>query len=150
MGHPLFDLLDRIGLAAPAIDLCPAGNPRLDTVAGEITLDHFLIEPVLGLGLEGVGARADERQLATNNIDELRQLIEARLADKAPHTGHPRVVSGDEPLGILVRRLDIHRAELEDLDELVVEAIALLAEEDGAPAVELDGQSDEGHEGRCE
>ena len=39
--------------------------------------------------------------------------------------------------------VDVHRAELEHLDQLVVEAVALLPEEDRARAVELDGECDE-------
>ena len=60
----LLDLLARVGLAAPAVDLRPAGDPGLDPVAGEIAVDHLVVEPVAGLGLQGVRPRADQREVA--------------------------------------------------------------------------------------
>jgi hypothetical protein len=49
-----------VGLAAPAVDLRPAGDARLDTVAREITVDRLVIKLVLGLGVYGVRG-ADRR-----------------------------------------------------------------------------------------
>ena len=60
----LLDLLGGVGLAAPAVDLRPAGDAGLDLVAGEVAVDDVVVEPVGGLGLQRVRARADERQLA--------------------------------------------------------------------------------------
>ena len=40
----------------------------------------------------------------------------------------------------------VHRAELEDVDELVVEAVALLPEQHRAAAVELDRERDQRHD----
>ena len=60
----LHDLVDRIGLAAPAMDLRPAGDPRLHLVAREIALDRLVVEDVVGLGLQRMRARPDDRQLA--------------------------------------------------------------------------------------
>jgi hypothetical protein len=45
-----------------------------------------------------------------------------------------------------VALVDIHRAELVDLDQLVVEAVALLLEEHRAAAVELDGDRRQQHD----
>ncbi len=47
-----------------------------------------------------------------------------------------------------VALLDIHRAELVDLDQLVVEAVALLLEQHRAAAVELDGDRGDQHDRR--
>ena len=146
------ELLVRVGLAAPAVDLRPAGDAGLHAVAGEIAVDDLLVEPVGGLGLQGVRARADEREVAfERDVDELRQLVEAGLADEAADAGDARVVARRE----LARRcdpswFDVHRAELEDLDQLVVEAVALLAEEHRAGAVEPDGERDREHHRREE
>src|SRR5580700_3825337 len=60
----LLDLLFVVDLAAPAVDLRPAGDAGLDAVAGEIAVDRFVIEMVLGLGMHGMRARADQRQVA--------------------------------------------------------------------------------------
>src|SRR5690606_5124002 len=61
---PLHDLVDRVSLPAPAIDLGPAGNARLDAMAGEIAFHSLVIELVVGLGLQWMRARPDDRQLA--------------------------------------------------------------------------------------
>ena len=74
------NLLLAVGLAAPAVDLRPAGDARLDAVAREIAVDRLVIEPVLGLGVHRVGARADERKIAgEHHVEQLRQLVEARF-----------------------------------------------------------------------
>src|SRR5690606_15258885 len=46
---PLHDLVDGVGLAAPAVDLRPAGDAGLDAVAGEIALHGLVIEQIVGL-----------------------------------------------------------------------------------------------------
>ena len=61
-----------------------------------------------------------------------------------------RIVLADELVGIGVGTVGIHRAELVDLDQFVVEAIALLLEEDRTLAVEFDRQRDERHDRRNE
>src|SRR4051795_9543823 len=50
----LLDLLVGIAFAAPAVDLGPAGNPRLDPVAGEIAVDGLVEQPALQLALHRV------------------------------------------------------------------------------------------------
>src|SRR5690606_15602823 len=44
--HPLHDLFDRVGLAPPAVDLCPAGHARFDAMTGKIAFHGFVIELV--------------------------------------------------------------------------------------------------------
>src|SRR6266536_3318560 len=44
------DLLFGVGLAAPAVDLRPAGDPGLDAMAREVAVDRLIIEPIGGLG----------------------------------------------------------------------------------------------------
>src|SRR3712207_9176400 len=51
----------------------------------------------------------------------------------------PRVALGHELRGRGVELIDVHGAELEHLDQLVVEAVALLAEEHRPARVELHG-----------
>ena len=67
------NLLVGVGLAPPAVDLCPTGDARLDPVAGEIAVDRFVITAVRRLGMERMRARSDQRQVALeHDIDELR------------------------------------------------------------------------------
>ena len=86
------DLFLRIGVAAPAVDLRPAGDAGLDAMAREIAVDGFFVEPLFGLGVERMRARADERQVAgEHDVEQLRQFVEAGLADEAADAGHARV-----------------------------------------------------------
>src|SRR5688572_5856347 len=69
----VFDALLERGVAAPAVDLRPAGDAGLDLVA-----QHVLRDAVLEL-LDEVGAlrpRADDRHVAADDVPELRQLVE--------------------------------------------------------------------------
>ena len=59
MLDPALDLFLRVGLAAPAADLRPAGDAGLHAMAGEITVNRLVVESVLGLGMNSVGARPD-------------------------------------------------------------------------------------------
>src|SRR5262245_124959 len=56
----LLDLLVGIDFAAPAVDLGPAGDARLDAVAGEIAVDGLVEQAALQLALHGVRPRADQ------------------------------------------------------------------------------------------
>jgi hypothetical protein len=56
----LLDFLLRIGFAAPAVDLRPAGDARLDAVAGVVAVDRLVVESRLGFGVDGVRARSDQ------------------------------------------------------------------------------------------
>jgi hypothetical protein len=60
MFHPLFNFFARIGFAAPAVDLCPAGNSGAHPVAREITIDHLFVKRVCGLRLGGMRARSNK------------------------------------------------------------------------------------------
>ena len=143
------DLFVGVGFAAPAVDLRPAGDAGLDAMTGEIAIHGLIVALLLGLGVDRVWPRADQRKISDqNDIEELGQFIEARLADKAPDAGDARVSLGDELRCSRVGLVDIHRAELVDLDQLVVEAVALLLEQDRSAAVEFDCDRNHGHNRR--
>src|SRR3954470_2073046 len=93
----LLGLLLRVGLAAPAVDLRPAGQSRLDAVTGEIAVNRLVIAARFRLGVDGVRARPDQRQIALeHDVEKLRQLVKARLADDAPDPGNAAVVLADQ------------------------------------------------------
>src|SRR5580765_4567512 len=58
----LLNLLVGVDLAAPAVDLCPAGDARLDAVAREIAVDGLVEQPALQLALHGMWTWADQRE----------------------------------------------------------------------------------------
>ena len=87
------DLFLAVGLAAPAVDLRPAGDAGLDAVAREIAVDRLVVEVLRGLGVDRVRPRADQRQVAVeHHVEELRQFVEAGLADEAADAGDARIV----------------------------------------------------------
>src|SRR5580692_687877 len=142
----LLDFLLAVDLAAPAVDLRPAGNAGLDAVAGEIAVNRLVEQPALQLALHGVRTRPHQRQIALEyDVEELRQLVEAGLADEAPNAGDAAVVLGHDLGGERIGLIVVERAELEDVDALVVEAEPLLAEQHRARAVEFDGKRDQRH-----
>lgn len=92
--------------------------------------------------------RTDYAHGPFENVEHLREFIEAGLAEDPAHLGNPL-------LGIaqFVRRgvlwsVGTHGAELVDVKMLLVQAHALLLKEHGALAVELDGNSDGEHRER--
>src|SRR5205814_3503242 len=89
------DLVRAGELAAPAVDLRPAGDAGLDAMAGEIAVDRLVELAVLDLLVDGVRARPDQRQVALeHHVEELRQLVDAGLADEAADAGDARIVLG--------------------------------------------------------
>src|ERR1700722_1174560 len=56
----LLDFLFAVDFAAPAVDLRPAGNSRLDAMAREISVDRLVEQPALQLALHGVRTGADQ------------------------------------------------------------------------------------------
>src|SRR3546814_4434730 len=96
------------------------------SVAGGIGVDGLFVQPPGGLGRGSVRTRADQRHVALENVDELRQLVEARPAQEAPHPRHPAVVAPGQHLGIGVGQVVMHGPELPAIEQIVVEAVALL------------------------
>src|ERR671926_1792683 len=93
----IFELLPRVRLAPPAIDLGPSRHPGLHAMPSEIAVHHLLIEPVRCLCVERVRTRADDREVSEeDDVEELRQLVEARLADEATYPRDARIAAGDK------------------------------------------------------
>ena len=78
----------------------------------------------------------------------MRQLVQAGGADEATDARDPIVVRRDLAARGGVRRLAPHRAKLPHHDFFLVEAVAALAKEDGAGAVQSDGERDQRHDRR--
>src|ERR1700737_3584299 len=147
----LLDLLLAVDFAAPAVDLRPAGNARLDTMPREITIHRLVEQPALQFALHGVRARTDQREVALeHDVEELRQFVKAGLADKTPDAGNAAVVPGHDLCGERIGLIVVQRAKLEDVDALVVEAEPLLAEQHRTRTVEFYGERDQSHERRGE
>src|ERR1700694_5461884 len=145
------DFLFAVDFAAPAVDLRPAGNARLDAVTREIAVHRFVEQPSLQFALHGVRPMTDQREVAfEHDVEELRQFVEAGLADKTSDAGNAAVVLGHDLCGERIGLIVVQRAKLEDVDALVVEAESLLAEQHRTGTVEFYGERDQCHERRGE
>src|SRR3954447_10332312 len=115
-------LLER-RVAAPAVDLRPAGDPRLHLVP-----QHVLRDPVLELleEIRTLGPWPDDRHVAAEHVPELRQLVDVETPQPLAHGRAPRVVVACPHWSAFVLRPLVHRAELVDLERAAVEAHPLL------------------------
>ena len=83
-------------------------------------------------------ARADDRHLAAQHVDEVRQLVERRAAQQAPDARDPRVALVDGQAGAHVLGAGDHRAQLEEVERAAVLADAALAVDRAAARLEPD------------
>ena len=145
------------GLLAPLRDLPWPGNPRLDSVA------LMLPGLVPGDDLNHLGPWPDQAHLALENVDELGELIEAPLAEKAAHGGDPGIIGMLVGLATILAdvghavvsvpgapSIGLHGAELENCEDVSVPADPLLAEEDRISHREPDGDCCRGHQRRSD
>src|SRR5215813_2580631 len=130
--HPLLE-----GKIAAAGNLPEASQPGLHT---EATLLPGLFHPNRIANRQR--ARANDAHIAQQDIDQLRQLIDARAPQPLPDSSNSRVVLDfeDRPT-LLVQVLDVlharfgidtHRPEFEHAKTPLAQTNALLYEEDGS------------------
>ena len=93
--------------------------------------------------------RTDERHISQQNVDELRQLIKAGLAQESASGGDARIERGLRRRAV-ARRRDVHAAELEDAKGSTLLRDTLLTEEDGSWRGELDPDGDQDPDWCCE
>ena len=108
-------------------------------MASRVILNGLRISVIVG---EGVRARADQRHLAFEDVNELRQFVEAVAAQELAERGYARVVRLGllDTLPVLRNR---HGAEFVDRENLIVEAVTLLLEENRAFALQFDRNCDD-------
>src|SRR3954453_13546862 len=108
------------------MDLGPASQARFHVVTVSIVANHFVIIVVMG---ERVRAWADQRHVTAKDSPELRQLIDARLAQSFSDPGYARVVARAllNAIAVLQR---CHTAKLQDVELLDIEAATSLSEDD--------------------
>ncbi len=139
-----------VDFTAPAIDLRPAGDAGFDAVAREIAVYDLIEQHIMGMGRHGMGAGADQRERSAECIEKLGQFIDGGLADETADACDARIVLCRDLLCGRITFVRIHGAELPDIDDLIIEAMALLLEDYRAFAVQLDGNGGRQHDGRQE
>src|ERR1700735_2131488 len=90
-----------------------------------IVISRYIIQKFLH-EVRALGPRAYNAHVAFENIDKLRQLIQACLSQKRTHSGSSRIILGG-PVGIAFRALaDFHGPELQHMEKLAVKSYAIL------------------------
>lgn len=125
-----------------AIDLGIAGESALGLEA-EVPLREFFF--VLGGDLGALGAGAYDGHVAFQDVQELREFIEADSADEAADGGDAGIVlAGGESRHAVFFGIHAHTAEFVDREYLPVFGEAVLLVEGGA-TVSFDKETDDEH-----
>ena len=120
-----------------AVDLRVAGEAGLGLQA-QPELRHCLLVLCCDLGPLRTGA--DNGQVALQDVHQLGQLVDARLADNASHRRNAVIVlAGGQAGHAVLLRVHPHTAEFMDLKDLPVPGQTVLRVKDRAAVVGLDG-----------
>src|SRR3546814_5616359 len=68
--------------------------------------------------LRALGPRADEAHLAAQHVEELRQLVQPRLADERADAGHSVVVGGRPARHAIALGIGAHATKLDQAETL--------------------------------
>ena len=118
-------------------DLRPTRNARFDAVAQVIEPD-FLPE-LIDEG-RALWTRPDEAHVTVQNVDQLRQLVDAQLAQDTTDPGHACVLCRCPARDAVLLRVNAHRAELQAAEYAPAAADPLLCEEHRRAAFDEYGQ----------
>src|SRR5262245_4736187 len=128
----LAGLLERCAIVVP--HLRPPGDPGSDDVPEHVERDSLL---KLADEDRAFRARPDQAHVTAQDVDELRELVEPRLAQEASQARDAGVADlGPDGSGLALG-VDVHRAQLEEHEHAAVLAHALLPEEHGPRGIEL-------------
>ncbi len=125
------ELFQRIQFASETVDLREAGEAGLHAVSDRVIIDELLEIAPFSPCVKRVRTRPHDRHRAFENIEQLRQLVDAQSTNDPADPGHARVVSRGLLRGMGVRLLDIHRAEFAQQEQSPIESGALLIKRTG-------------------
>ena len=86
--------------------------------------------------------RADDRHVAHQHVEDLRQLVDAGAADEGADAGDAVIIARGRTVAVVIEPFDAHRAELVHVEELVAASQASLDEQHRAAVLELDQRRD--------
>ena len=120
------------------IDLRPAGQTWADVVGAVFValFDQIRLVP------QG-GSRSDDTHLADEDVEDLRQFIEARLPQEGADLRDVLLRILKQMRWNIMRCIDFHRPVLQDGEQLLVLPDALLTEKDRAWIADDDTQADD-------
>src|SRR5215472_12017588 len=100
-----------------------------------MTLVVTWVAPAKLLDEDGpLGARSYDRHVPPQHVDKLRQLVNARLAEKRPHSGRarvPRWVADGPHRATLHFSVEAHRSKLQNFERLSIAPDSLLTKQHG-------------------
>ena len=99
-----------------------------------VTPHRLVVEAIADHHLGAVRPRTDQRHAAKQDVQQLRQLVDAEAPQEAADRSDPRIVPGRRLPGPKVGHVGEHGPELEDINRLVVEPDARLDEQDRSGA----------------
>src|SRR4051812_4649384 len=111
--------------SAPAIYLCPSGYTRLDIMACRIKLDCLAI---LSIVRQCMRTRTNKRHVATQDVKQLRELVEAEFPQHPANTGNAVVTTTRLPNNRSIIECR-HRSKLEDIEWPTVQTNPALPEQ---------------------
>src|SRR5207245_11582290 len=118
-----------LGRASPAaVDLREPGDARPRRMALEIVWHEVFVRQVHGQHSRHMRPRPDQRHIALDHVEQLRDFIEAGSAQNSAHRRHARVTLDGLPYAAHVAGIVAHGAELVDLEAAVSIAVAVLKE----------------------
>src|SRR3954469_23978720 len=140
-GTHLFEL---VGFSAQAIDLGQARDAGPHLMPDHVAGDELPIELVVG---NRVWSRAYHTHSALQDVDELRQLVERRLAQECTQRSYALIVSCYLRHLVTVLK-NIHGSKLIDQNFLAIESVTSLSEQHWSGRSQLYGHGDPQHERR--
>lgn len=140
----VFQFFVRLGVVS-AVHLSVAGQSRLDLQTKREGGDRLA---VLFRDLGAFGARTDDGHIALEDVEELREFVEADGANELADRGDAVVVRLREPGNAVTLRVDAHTPELEYVEPPCVFGQADLLVQHGAAVVEFDRERGQKHGGR--
>ena len=131
--HPTFHLPKFFCLAAISGHLCPTGNSGIHKMTYHELIYHLCVFFCM---LQHMRTRTDNGHISFQDIDKLRQFINARLTDKLANTCFTRIICCS--LKNITLRIHLYRTEFIAPELTSVFAAAFLFKEDGARRAKFD------------
>src|SRR5690606_1158379 len=113
-----------LGRAIRIVELGPAGEAGPHAMAQLVVADLLR---QLGDELRPLRARTDQAHVAAQHVPQLRQLVDAGLADEAAHARDACVLLAGPDRHAVLLRVRAHAAELDQAERAAAFADALLA-----------------------
>src|SRR5690242_14664137 len=150
--RPVLDVIEvalhalvKVRVAPEIVDLRPAGDAGLDEMLLHVA-GYLLLEALDELG--SLGARPDDRHVAAQRVEELRQFVEARAPQKGAEARRAALVATRPHRTSRRLGVDRHRTEFEYREALAVPCYTLLAKQHGPRRRQLHGDRDQEHQRR--